>query len=139
MRPFDQYHAPRLPRFERSEPVTSEAYYRDKVTKLLWKEAYTAATSWLGALSACENANWAGRTDWRLPNLHELMSVLDFSRSAAPYGEIPMTPNSAAWTSTTAASSTSEAYIVDFKWASLGKLTKTDQAQAAWCVSGPLP
>lgn len=127
---------PSYPRFEPAT-VNSESYYTDRITGLIWKDGTTVVSSWMGAFALCENASFAGRTDWRVPNLHELMSLVDFSQAAAPYCEIPSAPKSAVWTSTTPANTTSEAYIVDFNYASLSRLMKSDSTQTAWCVTGP--
>ena len=45
--------------------------------------------NWESALAYCENSTVAGYHDWRLPNVKELQSIVDYSRS-------PATTNSAA-------------------------------------------
>jgi hypothetical protein len=57
---------------------------------------------WAGAVAACEDASWAGHSDWRLPNVVELHSILD-QRHSAPTID-PMfaeTPPARFWTGTT--------------------------------------
>ena len=51
----------------------------------------TAAQAWIGKppLTYCESLDTAGINDWRLPNVKELQSIVDYSRS-------PDTSNSAA-------------------------------------------
>lgn len=37
------------------------------------------------AIANCEALDYAGKTDWRLPNAEELLSLFDFSKSASPF------------------------------------------------------
>ena len=62
----------------------------DKATGLVWAQ-YDSRTgmSWEEALSYAENLELAGHSDWRLPNVKELQSIVDYTRS-------PGTTNSAA-------------------------------------------
>jgi len=57
----------------------------DTVTGLMWiKNPSEAGLSspmyWYDAVNACENLNFAGHDDWRMPNINELMSIVDHSR-----------------------------------------------------------
>src|SRR3990170_591596 len=62
----------------------------DKATGLMWmKNDNGEAISWENALSYAEGLEYAGHTDWRLPNAKELQSIVDYARS-------PATTNSAA-------------------------------------------
>ncbi len=62
----------------------------DKATNLMWmKDDNGTAILWENALSYAENFTYAGYSDWRLPDVKELQSILDYSRS-------PQTTNSAA-------------------------------------------
>ena len=36
---------------------------------------------WKGGMEYCENLEYAGYSDWRLPNKDELMTIVDFGRS----------------------------------------------------------
>lgn len=40
------------------------------------------AVPWCDALAYCENLSYAGRDDWRLPNVRELQSIVDYGRKA---------------------------------------------------------
>ena len=33
---------------------------------------------WQDALNSCKNLDFAGYTDWRLPNVRELLSLIDY-------------------------------------------------------------
>ncbi|MDV7103389.1 DUF1566 domain-containing protein [Vibrio sp. TH_r3] len=54
----------------------------DNATGLIWQKSDSGmAMNWPVALSYCENLTLANRTDWRLPNVKELQSIVDYSRS----------------------------------------------------------
>jgi len=62
----------------------------DLATGLMWMQNDSnIALNWEEALPYAEDANAAGYDDWRLPNIKELQSILDYTRS-------PDTTNSAA-------------------------------------------
>ncbi len=62
----------------------------DKATGLMWMQNDSGkGMTWPDALSYAENMNFAGYSDWRLPNAKELQSIVDYTRS-------PATTNSAA-------------------------------------------
>lgn len=62
----------------------------DNATGLMWTQDDDGiGMTWLEALSYAESFEFAGYDDWRLPNVKELQSLLDYTRS-------PATSNSAA-------------------------------------------
>jgi hypothetical protein len=62
----------------------------DQATGLMWMQNDNgSAILWENALSNAENFSYAGYSDWRLPDVKELHSLIDYSRS-------PSTTNSAA-------------------------------------------
>jgi len=62
----------------------------DHATGLMWTQFDSdSAMTWEDALSYAENLECAGHSDWRLPNVKELQSIVDYTRS-------PGTTNSAA-------------------------------------------
>ncbi len=53
----------------------------DKKTGLMWQqESAPDSYIWQEALSYCENLTLAGYDDWRLPNINELQSLVDYER-----------------------------------------------------------
>jgi hypothetical protein len=56
----------------------------DNATGLMWIQSDNAkAINWQEALNYAENNEFAGYTDWRLPDTKELQSIVDYSRSPA--------------------------------------------------------
>jgi len=53
----------------------------DRSTGLVWqKEKADAAKSWQGALAYCQDLFLAEIDDWRLPNVNELLSLIDYDK-----------------------------------------------------------
>jgi len=76
----------------------------DNVTKLMWQQAASAAAMTQATAAAyCQTVTSGGHTDWRLPTLIELISLVDVSTSSPSINGtfFPGTPSSAFWTSTT--------------------------------------
>jgi len=67
-------------------------------------------------LDFCNNLNYAGYGDWRLPNVRELESIVDAGRysPAVDTSVFPNTKSSYYWTSTTYMPNDSYAWRVDF-------------------------
>ncbi len=54
----------------------------DRATELMWMQNDNEeGILWEDALSYSENMEYAGHSDWRLPNAKELQSILDYTRS----------------------------------------------------------
>ncbi len=54
----------------------------DLATGLMWQQADDGiARDWKEALEYAENLEFAGYSDWRLPNAKELQSIVDYSRA----------------------------------------------------------
>ncbi|MGD9732770.1 MAG: DUF1566 domain-containing protein [Desulfamplus sp.] len=52
----------------------------DSATGLMWQQDKPDnEMTWKDALSYCENLNLGGYTDWRLPTIKELLSIVDYS------------------------------------------------------------
>ena len=72
--------------------------------------------SWSDGLIAVEALDFAGYTDWRMPNVLELTSLRNFQSAAGASMHSPLAPVSGLywWTSTTRTSSTTNAYAMLF-------------------------
>ena len=119
----------------------------DNLTGLIWmKNAnYFIARTWTQALSDCNGlaSGSAGLTDgsqagdWRLPNLKELLSLIDYGRSfpALPAGHPFSWDPAPYWSSTTSATSTTSAWTVAFAVGNVGSGTKSGNCWV-WPVRG---
>lgn len=89
----------------------------DTETRLMWQQATApGAYTWEHALSYCKSLNFAGYSDWRLPTLKELFSIVDYSRlnPAINTNYFPDTVSDSYWSSTTYADGTSGAWGMSF-------------------------
>jgi hypothetical protein len=91
----------------------------DSAAGLMWQKGYAYNKTWGSALEYCNNelvlpAN-NSYTDWRLPNIKELMSMIDHNLSDTAI-DLTYFPYSSAFyiSSTTYATSTGSAWSVDF-------------------------
>lgn len=85
---------------------TGDGTITDSSTGLTWQKTGPSDTkTWQQALEYCEGLTLGGHTDWRMPTLKELESLVDYSRHA-PSINTAYFPNTAAswyWSSTSAA------------------------------------
>ena len=117
----------------------------DNVTGLMWLSSHDDAGLWAyyaleDALAQCEGLDYAGYTDWRLPNVRELLSIVDYSAAVAPRINTTAffgTDSMSYWSSTTVASDTTKAWSVDFSNGNIVRNFKSG-ALAIRCVRGGL-
>ena len=102
--------------FSRSNGVVS-----DSSTNLEWQDDYSdnnnsiKQTSWQSAIDYCENLNLDGKSDWRLPNINELTSLVDDTKDNPSLNEMFQNIYSSYYWSSTSNSNTNESsWIVDF-------------------------
>ena len=90
----------------------------DTCTGLLWqKTPGKQGATWCDALAYCEGLSLAGHDDWRLPNVRELHSLVDYGRDAPPLDPVFNTlpgAHSGYWASTTLANDDRLAWHVAF-------------------------
>jgi hypothetical protein len=110
----------------------------DRSTGLLWQKGeYGTAVGWESVIIYCEGLSLGGGTDWRLPNVKELSSIIDTIK-LAPAANAIYFPNIQHWTywsSTTYNSDVTLAWQVSFDVGSGDRSNKTDNRYAR-CVSG---
>ncbi|TGL82131.1 DUF1566 domain-containing protein [Leptospira yasudae] len=112
----------------------------DSNTGLLWAQCQdgtsgpgcagggAAIWDWNQALNACNTMNFAGRNDWRLPNVNELQSIIDYNQGFAPVVPNIIFPGITPglfWTSTTFDNDKNLAHVVDL---SSGQIATNDKA-----------
>ncbi len=96
----------------------------DTDTHLMWSQAPSIAKSWNDALVYAEVLTLGGSSDWRLPNIKELHSLVDITRATATATTtsacinralFPTVTATGYWSSTSVKTTTpSEAWLVDF-------------------------
>jgi hypothetical protein len=65
----------------------------DNATSLMWmRNDSRTAMNWEDALRYAENLEYAGHSDWRLPDAKELQSIVDYSRSPSTTGSAAIDP-----------------------------------------------
>ncbi len=114
-----------------ADVISKNGIAKDSATGLQWQdEPYTQAEqtaydkntnsgkagNWQYAKAYCENLTLGGFSDWRLPNIYELNTLLDNTKSSKPYviDGIENIASSHYWSSTTNASNSSNAWNVNF-------------------------
>lgn len=111
----------------------------DTRTGLVWQDDATAASTtatWANAITTCENLVLGGYTDWRLPNINELKSIRDMSRSGpAIEATFVNTATYYYWSSTSYAADSTVAWNVYFYYGSVNAGLKANSFYVR-CVRG---
>ncbi len=95
----------------------------DTATGLMWQKATAPdAYTWEQALAYCEGLSLSVYTDWRLPNVNELQSLVDNSQVSPAIDPLlaPDTPSGRYWTSSPVSGSSSGAWSVIFSYGYVG-------------------
>lgn len=113
--------------------VSGKVIVTDSTTGLIWTKEYASMDKdWENALYYCESLDYAGYTDWRLPDLAELRSLIDCS-GYNPASGFPEMPSQYFWSSSSCVFSASKAWVVSFNSGSILRPDKTI-AYNARCV-----
>ena len=101
----------------------------DSDSSLQWQDDTTPSTKdWQGAIDYCENLSLDGYNDWRLPNINELLTIVDDTKhNPALKDSFVYFAKSFFWSSTTYASSTSSSWYVLFDYVYSSCLDKTNE------------
>jgi hypothetical protein len=127
---------------------------RDSLTGLEWQGCVAGLsgdlceigsaleTNWKEALSYCEGLSWGGHSDWRLPNVIELTSIVDY-RVKSPSAAHLVFPGTDSWwtlssTSTLGGNFSQKVWKVDFTHRSLNSCKKTNEPSNVRCVRSGL-
>ena len=108
--------------------ISGDIIVTDNCTGLMWKQCSEGQTgsdctgdsagsyTWDAALSQCEGLTYAGSGDWRLPNVKELVSIVNYGNvyPAIDQTYFPNTQSDYYWSSTTYADGPHNAWIVYF-------------------------
>jgi pimeloyl-ACP methyl ester carboxylesterase len=98
----------------------------DQGTGLEWQKGDDATPrTWSDGLAYCENLTLDAKTDWRLPNILELESIVDDSRVYPAIDPVFSCQSSYYWSATTFAGGPAFAWVVSFDGGSDGWGGKT--------------
>ncbi|MCJ7828831.1 MAG: DUF1566 domain-containing protein [Dehalococcoidia bacterium] len=95
----------------------------DRATSLIWAADGTAAgcnngstITWSNAIIYAEGLTFAGFSDWRVPNIRELMSILDYNEYMPTIQDPPFThtKSNIYWSSTTSKNNDLVVWYVNF-------------------------
>jgi hypothetical protein len=116
----------------------------DNLTGLMWtKDAQQIAgeMDWYDAIDACNNLVFAGWEDWRLPNVREMLSLIDYGyynpalTPGHPFINVPQYPGRY-WVSTTMANNSLEAMHVPIVNGAVNGMNKINNIRFVWPVRG---
>jgi hypothetical protein len=126
-------------RFTRAEPTFGQPVVADAATGLVWQGCAagqtggscsgTALTStWQAALAYCQALSWGGSSDWFLPSVNQLASIVDERRTLPSIdGTVFVaTPSRYFWSSSTCSGGSSNAWTVAFNWGYVSCYDKTN-------------
>ncbi len=113
--------------------------FTDAKTGLTWQDNIASATvekNWNDAKEYCRNLNLDGYSDWRLPSIKELQSIVDITKydPAIKSGFKSVTSNGY-WSSSPNVSDSSNAWKVYFYFGGTGYYNKSDKGYVR-CVRG---
>jgi len=100
----------------------------DNLTTLIWqKQDDKVVRTWKEAITYCEGLYLAAKSDWRLPRIKELGSIVDNTtvNPAIDTTYFPATVSSYYWSATTYADGTASAWNVNFYDGYVGSFSKT--------------
>lgn len=114
----------------------------DVTTGLIWEKAGSSSLhNWQEALAYCEGMTLGGSSDWRLPDIKELESLVDVPASditpqvpALNYTLFPVAQPTYYWSSTTDNTTPGSVWVVDFAFGGLDRLSKTLNYTFTRCV-----
>ena len=102
----------------------------DSTTGLVWQDdAIGNSMTWESAITHCEGLSLGGHEDWRLPNIKELTSLVEDTKSYPSIDDIfESKVSSFYWSSTTNADNSANAWYVLFRRGGRHHSTKDDNS-----------
>ena len=89
----------------------------DTCTRLMWQKDTgndRVGLAWCDALAYCEELDLAGHDDWRLPNVREVQSIVDYALGNKAIDPVFGAVATFYWTSTTRANDDVDAWRINF-------------------------
>ena len=117
--------------------TTGAGTVTDLSTGLVWENPGSALEyTWKDALSYCEKLEAGGYTDWRLPNYHELLSIVDYTRNNPAINPSFSAYADSYWTSSTRYNHPNNGIYVDFNTGYASYYFSKTYTNYARCVRG---
>lgn len=110
----------------------------DNATHLQWQDnadAKNITKKWRAAIDYCEGSSLGGYTDWRLPNINELKSIVDRSKfNPTIVTGFQNVSSDVYWSSTTVEDYKNDAWFVYFGSGYVGYVSKDNYYYYVRCV-----
>ena len=107
-----------IPNVEAAWVANDDGTVTDTVTGLIWQgQADGVCRNWESALEYCEAMNLDEKSDWRLPNIRELESIVDESRYGPAHDPVFQSTSNCSpnyWSSTSSLPNSDSAWVVIF-------------------------
>jgi len=88
---------------------------RDTKTFLQWQDNGTPFKKWNDAIDYCKDLSLGGYTDWRLPNINELFTLVDYTKFNPSMSNVfAYFDTGYYWSSTTSVHTNSRAWMIGF-------------------------
>ncbi len=120
--------------------VVSSASDTVTIGRLEWQDdsaAKTVERDYSGAKAYCEALTLAGKSDWRLPTIKELQSIVDINRyKPAIKSSFKNVASECYWSSSFRVSYSRSAWFVDFEDGKTGSYNSADDDLYVRCVRG---
>lgn len=105
----------------------------DVATGFIWVRNNNRAMDWTTALDYCDNLSYQGESNWRLPGIKELQTIIDL-RNMEPASKLGFDMGSKRyWSSTIDAGDNEKAWYVYFKNGGTHSMTQSSKLHAL-CV-----
>ncbi|MCP4623155.1 MAG: DUF1566 domain-containing protein [bacterium] len=126
----------------------SDGTVTDNLTNLIWmiNANYFEMTNWESACNACisladdgvEITDGSQPGDWRLPNIRELLSLIDYAKvsTALPAGHPFINVQGRTYWSSTMSYGGPRAWVVDIAYGHTSRLQTWEIYNITWCVRG---
>ena len=111
---------------------------KDLTTGLIWQDDYAHTSiedTWQEAINYCEHMTFAGYSNWRLPNINELYSIVDTSKDEPAIKDTFINvDNGNHWSSTTSVNKHDAAWSVNFYYGGTNGIYTKDNEMHIRCV-----
>jgi len=96
-----------------------------KTNLMWWKKGTDIAYDWQQAVGYCKDLAFYGHSDWRLPTIEELFSIIDHGRHDPAINPVFKCKSSNYWSSTTYTDYPSNAWYVYFSYGGVHNYSKS--------------